>query len=174
MELSKGRIVAASTAATITAALFVALVWPVWPAIAVEVDGHPNAGGSLALDSDEQFAITFIHSLDLLPVQDWYVVREGEIVQDSARLISFGAGMGHIHGQGTGHADGRWWEIRDLDRPIGDLVLRVGRSSVDHRLRYPGGELALSACWPRERVTIRASKMSTLARVFGSSDPECR
>jgi hypothetical protein len=108
------------------------------------------------------------------------VIEEDQIVQDSARLISFGAGMGHIAGQGTGHAGGkwaaggRWWEIRDLDRPIGELVIRVGRDSVNHRLRYPDGELALSECWPLERVTVRATKVATMTRLLGPlSEPGC-
>lgn len=157
-----------------------ALWWPLWPAIAIDVDGQPDAGGSLALAADEQFGITFVHSVDDLPVQDWYVIEEGQIVQDSARLISFGAGMGHIAGQGTGHvggkwgAGGRWWEIRDLDRPIGELVIRVGRDSVNHRLRYPDGELALSECWPLERVTVRATKVATMTRLLVPlSEPGC-
>lgn len=171
-----GTFVAVAAAAVIVVG---ALCWPAWPAIAVDVDGRPAAGGSLPLAADEQFGISFVHSVDNLPVQDWYVIKEGQLVQDSSRLISFGAGMGHIAGRGTGHvggnwADGKWWEVRDIDQPIGDLVIRVGRDSVDHRLRYPDGELALSECWPLERVTVRATKVATITRLLGSlSGPGC-
>lgn len=122
-------------------------------AVVVEVDSEPV--GVLPMGPGERVGIRFIHSLDHLPVEDWYVVRDGELVQESTRLIQFGAGMGHIAGEGHGHADGDWWEISGMGRHIGTLVLRIGPASVDHRLLYRGREVSLSACWPGQRLTLR-------------------
>lgn len=141
----------------------VGLLWPVWPAVEIEVDG--DRAGLLQLEENERFGIIFMHSVDNLPVQDWYVVRDGEIVQESTRMRQYGAGMGNHPADGTGRAVDGWWEVGDMNRPIGDLVLRVGGSSVDHRLRHPHGEVALSQCWPRQRVAVRAVQVSTLMRV---------
>lgn len=122
-------------------------------AVAVQVDS--DVVGLLPMAPADRLGIRFIHSLDHLPVEDWYVVRGGELVQVSTRLVQFGAGMGHIAGEGRGHADGDWWEITGMERHIGTLVLRIGRASVDHRLLYRGQEVGLSACWPGQRLTLR-------------------
>jgi hypothetical protein len=156
----------AVTAALAGGALTAALLWPVWTAVSVEVAGERAA--LVPLEESERFGITFMHSVDDLPVQDWYVVRGGEIVQESTRMRQYGAGMGNHVDDGVGHAVDGWWEVSDMNRPIGELVLRVGSRSVDHRLRHQDGELALSRCWPRERVAIRVDEVSTLARVVSA------
>lgn len=130
-------------------------------AVAVELDGA-GVIGHLPLAPGEQLGVSFVHSVDKLPVQDWYVLRDGVLVQESTRLVQFGAGMGHIPGQGVGHDDGDWWEVTGLDRPIGTLVLRVGPASVDHRLLYRGRELSLSACWPGRRLMLRPVRTADL------------
>lgn len=127
------------------------------PAVVVEVDGA-GVVGHLPLEPGEQLGVSFIHSLDKLPVEDWYVLRDGSLVQVSTRLKQFGAGMGHIPGQGHGHADGDWWKVSGLERQIGALVLRIGPLSVDHRLLYRGHEVRLSTCWPGQRLTLRPAR----------------
>lgn len=123
-------------------------------AVVVGLDGV-GVIGYLPLAPGERLGVSFIHSVDKLPVEDWYVLGEGGLVQESTRLIQFGAGMGHIAGQGKGHSDGDWWVVAGMNRPIGTLVLRVGSASVDHRLLYRDRQLRLSVCWPRERLTLR-------------------
>lgn len=154
-------VAAALAGGALTAA---ALLWPVWTAVSVEVDGERAA--LVPLEESERFGITFMHSVDDLPVQDWYVVRGDEIVQESTRMRQYGAGMGNHVDDGDGRAVDGWWEVGDMNRPIGELVLRVGGRSIDHRLRHQDGELALSRCWPRERVAIRVDEVSTLDRVL--------
>jgi hypothetical protein len=146
-----------------------ALLWPVWTALTVEVGGARAA--LVPLEENERFGITFMHSVDDLPVQDWYVVRDGTIVQESTRMRQYGAGMGNHPGDGDGRAVEGWWEVASMNRPIGDLVLRVGAAPVDHRLRHPDGEVPLSRCWPRERVEVRVDEVSTLARLVSAVRP---
>lgn len=157
----------------VLAAAVIALAWPLWPALSVTPDGA--APGYLPVSADERFGLTFEHSVDHLPIEDWYHVESGSIVQDSTRLRQFGAGMGHIDGTGTGRDAGDWWEIVDMNRMIGDLVVRVGSARVDHRLVHPGGVLPLSRCWAGKRVTISPVRLSTVERVTASlrSPEEC-
>lgn len=135
------------------------------PAVAVEIDSRTV--GLLPVTPGDRLGISFIHSVDHLPVQDWYVLRDGELVQDSTRLVQFGAGMGHIPGQGHGHPDGDWWEVSGLDRHIGTLVLRIGPPSVEHRLLYRDREVNLSACWPGQRLTLRPVRTASAPPATG-------
>lgn len=153
----------------VTGLLGFALAWPVWPALAIERDGEP--AGVVRLDAEREFAITFLHSLDNLPVEDHYAVRGGQVVQTSTRLVEFGAGSAHLPGQGVGQADGRWWVISGMDHTIGEVNVRVGAASTEHELRYPDGVLHLADCWSGESVTLRATELSTLERILPASRP---
>lgn len=149
-----------------------ALLWPVWPGLEVGPEGRPAC--HLPLTDQQPFGLSFLHSVDGLPVQDWYHVEDDRIVQDATRLRQFGAGMGHIDGAGRGRAVDGWWEVGDLRRPIGTLVIRVGGPSVDHRLHHPDGVLALSERWSHTRVVIRPWRRSTLHRVLAPLlGPDC-
>lgn len=157
--------------AAAAAAVLGALV-PVWPALAVE----PESGGSghVFLGSGQRFTVSFVHSVDGLPVEDTYVLRDGQVVLESTRVREFGAGMGHIPGRGHGRPEGEWWVVDGIEEPIGDLHIRAGSEAVDHRLRYSGGEVSLSDCWVGERVTVRAGRVSTARRLLpGGTAPEC-
>ncbi|MDB1088981.1 DUF1850 domain-containing protein [Streptomyces sp. ACA25] len=149
-------------ALTALAAVLAALAWPVWPGLAVGPEDGP--GCRLPLATGDSFTLSFTHSVDRLPVQDRYHVENGKIVQDSTRLRQFGAGMGHISGDGVGREDGDWWEITGMARQVGDLTLRVGGPRIGHRLSHPGGELSLSQRWGGQRVAMRPVRQSTAAR----------
>ncbi|RNL82867.1 DUF1850 domain-containing protein [Halostreptopolyspora alba] len=146
-----------------------ALLVPVWPAVSVEAeDGRL---GVLGLNPGESFTLSFVHSLDKLPVEDVYEVRDGRIVQEATRVREFGAGMGHIPGRGEGHAEGQWWVVSGIDEPIDDFRVLVGSPETQHRLTFPDEEVTLSRCWSGERLTLRAMRQSTLERVLPVAGP---
>lgn len=155
------------------AALVVAALVPVWPALRLSVDG--DRLGHLPLAEGEQFTVSYVHSIDHLPIEENIEVRDGELVADSTRLRQFGAGMGQIPGQGTGRADGEWWVIEDMNRHVGpELAIRVGTASVDHRLRTPDTEVRLSPCLTSRRVAVEPARISTLVLLVGRSpQPVC-
>lgn len=163
MALSRRRRAALLAGLAVVPAALVALAWPAWPGLAVRPEGGPEC--RIALADGEPFGLSFVHSVDGLPVQDWYRVADGAIVQDATRLRQFGAGMGHISGQGTARAADGWWEVAGMDRPIGELTLRVGSAAVDHRLHHPGGVLALSEHWAGRRLVIDPERQSTIGRL---------
>lgn len=141
-------------------------------AVALEVSGA-GVVGYLPLGPHDRLGVLFVHSVDLLPVEDWYLLRDGALVQESTRLRQYGAGMGHIPGVGTGRADGDWWEVTGMNQHIGVLELRIGPPSVNHRLRHPGGEIALSDCWPGRRLTVRPVRAPVTAPFASASRPAC-
>jgi hypothetical protein len=147
------------------AGVALALAWPAWPALAVTPE--EGQGSRLPVGEGERFGLTFVHSHDHLPVEDWYHVSGGGIVQDATRLKQYGAGMGHVAGEGTGRDDGDWWVVDGMDRDIGELAIRVGPASVDHRLHHPGGVLPLSRCFTGQRVTVRPVTLSTFQLAAG-------
>ncbi len=144
------------TAGALVAAMFV----PVWPALSIHPDGA--SAGHERITAGEQFGLSFVHSVDHLPVEDWYRVDGADIVQESTRLRQFGAGMGHIAGVGRGHDAGDWWEITGMERHIGELVVRVGSAGVDHQLHLGDRRIPLTRCWAGQRVTVSATRISTL------------
>ncbi|MEU3019379.1 DUF1850 domain-containing protein [Nocardiopsis sp. NPDC007018] len=159
--------------AGLCAALLLAALVPVWPALRLSVDGERF--GHLPLAEGEQFTVSYVHSIDHLPIEENIEVRDGVLVADSTRLRQFGAGMGHIPGEGTGRADGEWWVIEDMNRTLGpQLAIRVGRASVDHRLRTPDTEVRLSPCLTARRVVVEPVRVPTLVLLFGGAPrPDC-
>ncbi|WP_051415479.1 DUF1850 domain-containing protein [Nocardiopsis sp. CNT312] len=149
------------------------LLWPVWPALGLTDDGEPL--GTLPLAEGEVFTISYVHSIDGLPIEENLAVREGRLVAESTRSVQYGAGMGQIPGEGHGYAEGRWWVVEAMDRDVGgEVVLRPGSAAVDHRLRTPGAEVRLSPCLTSHRVVIRPVRVSTLRLLFGQDPrPEC-
>lgn len=164
---------ALATGAAAVAAALAALLWPVHPALRVEDDGALL--GHLPLEPGEHLTIAYVHSIDGLPIEEDIAVRGDRLVVEATRLRQFGAGMGHIPGEGNGRADGRWWVIEDMDRDIGtEVVIRVGAPAVDHRLRTPGAEVRLSPCLTAHRVTVAPDRLSALDLLFtGPPRPQC-
>lgn len=146
-----------------------ALLLPVWPVLSVHAESGDR--GFLRLGDDAEFTVSFTHSIDGLPIEDEYQIRDGEVVLESTRIRSFGAGMGHIPGRGSGGADGTDWVVEEIDEPVGELHVRAGNAQVDHRLLYSQGEVALSRCWESERVTLSAARVSTLRWITAGPEP---
>lgn len=142
---------------------------PLWPAVTVN-----HGEDRLAAWRTEAFTLSYIHSIDGLPIEEDLRVTEGELVVERTRLKQFGAGMGHIAGEGQGHADGDWWVVDDLERDIGSQMhLRAGATRIDHRMTSAEHELRLSACLPGERITISAARVSALTLFTTPDDPAC-
>lgn len=148
------------------------LLLPVWPAVTVSAHGSTTA-----VLQENAFTISYIHSIDGLPIEEDLRRSEGELVVERTRLRQFGAGMGHIEGQGQGRSEGEWWVLDDLQRQIGpQMHLRAGAPAIDHRLRAGETELRLSRCLSGERITISAERVSALTYAltrdqFGCAEP---
>lgn len=152
------------------AGLAAAALLPAWPGLRVTHDEEV-----VAILPDDHLTISYVHSIDRLPIEEDLHVSDGEFIVDRTRLQQFGAGMGQIDGEGRGYADGSWWVVDELERPIGpEVLLRVGSPGVDHRLRSADTEVALSTCLAGERVRITPTRVSTVHLLRGARhDPEC-
>lgn len=150
--------------AALAASLIAALALPLWPALHVTHDGQ-----TVATLRGEELTISYVHSIDRLPIEEDLRVQDGDFVVERTRLRQFGAGMGQIEGEGHGYADGSWWVVDDLERSIGaELLVRVGRPQVDHRIAVGDTEVVLSGCLAGERVAITPHRLSTAALLLGT------
>lgn len=157
----------------IVLAVLAALALPVWPVLRVSSDGRV-----LALLPGQHVTISYVHSIDGLPIEEDLRAEDGHLIVERTRLVQFGAGMGQVVGEGHGRAEGRWWVVDDLDRDVGpEVLLRVGAEGVDHRIRTSRTELALSQCLPGRRVRVapaRAPAGALLLRAAGALGEDCR
>lgn len=115
--------------------------------------------------------ISYIHSIDRLPIEEELVVVNGELVVERTRVRQFGAGMGYASTDGLGYADGPWWVVDGMDRVIGpELLIRAGPAGVDHELEAGSTRLDLTGCWPGEQIRIAPERVSR-AQLWFASDP---
>lgn len=117
---------------------------------------NPKTGQTLEIgpmSEGETFELHFMHSVDKLPVQDFFVYRNGALVLEQTRCLSFGAGLGYA-GQGELKGENGWNIIDNMDRQVGTLPLRVG-TIADHRIIYRGEEFRLARYFaPKSLVLI--------------------
>ena len=110
------------------------------------------------LDRDEEFSITFVHSVNNTPVTDVYGVSEaGKIYLKRTVYYDFGAGVPFDlnEGESLSYTEDGAIVISGIDREISGFVLFVGTVS-DHTLSIGGRSLSLrELCGRNTRLRIR-------------------
>lgn len=97
------------------------------------------------MGEDEEFAITFIHSVNATPVTDWYAVDgEGDITLLRTVYYGFGAGVPFDlnEGETLSYDEDGAMVIGGIDRLIPDFLIFVGTVS-DHTLTLGDREISL-------------------------------
>jgi hypothetical protein len=93
----------------------------------------------------ERFEIWYTHSVDRKPVCEVFSLQRGKgIVLHETYFKMFGAGMGHWEGHGYVIGEGEWIKIKDIDKPLGSFLLRIGSRGVDHILSVKGNKINLT------------------------------
>lgn len=145
------------------------LLLPVWPAVTVT-----SQGTTTAVLPHEAFTISYVHSIDGLPIEEDLRPTDEGLVVERTRLRQFGAGMGHIDGEGRGYSDGAWWVLDDMERRIGpQMHLRAGAPAIDHQLHSTDTSLLLSQCLSGERITITAERISAVTYALARDQFGC-
>jgi hypothetical protein len=144
-----------------------ALWW--WPS-GVELIIAPRDSGDpilvLPLEPGERFTLHYVHSVDRAPVWEEHSVdRTGNIYVEEERFVMFGAGMGHWPGHGTLVSDGQHQVIKNIHKPVGEFVLRVGSSGVDHAIIWRGKRVNLSRIAAGRAVVVSARPLGPLERL---------
>ncbi|NLC77503.1 MAG: DUF1850 domain-containing protein [Clostridia bacterium] len=121
------------------------------------------ATGTVIIDfpvlESEKFQIHYTHSVDCLPVRETFRAEKGQLVLDEVHWMSFGAGLGYMD-QGKIRVENEWIIIEQMNRRVGQLLLRVG-TIADHRLVYRGEEYPLkNYVEGRELVQLSVARQS--------------
>lgn len=84
--------------------------------------------GQWKLSTKNQFALSFIHSVSVTPVIDYYQINDLSIIQTGERFEHHGAGLPSNVNEGTGweHKNGFFWLA--LQRPINKLIVRTDKN----------------------------------------------
>jgi hypothetical protein len=94
-----------------------------------------------SISEGDTFELRFIHSVDILPVRDFFLYHNGCLFLTQTRCLSFGAGLGYT-GQGDLKGEDGWNVIDNMNRRVVTLPLRLG-SIADHTIIFKGKELSL-------------------------------
>lgn len=93
----------------------------------------------------DHFEICYIHSVDQQPVCEVFKVKFGKgIVLHETYFRMFGAGMGHWEGHGYVASEAGWIKIKEINKAIGNFLLRIGSRGVDHVLSVKGKRFNLT------------------------------
>lgn len=143
----------------LTAFLSVTAAGAAWSGNTPELVISDHAGKEVILRTPlaygQSFTIRYIHSVDHSPVFEVFEAKKGQgLVLKETYFTMFGAGMGHWEGHGKIVQEGRWIKIKDINRPLGSFVLRIGSRGVDHTILLAEKEWNLSQKAPGRRVVV--------------------
>jgi hypothetical protein len=152
-----------------------ALWW--WPG-GLELIITPRDGGdpilALPLEPGERFTLQYVHSVDRAPIWEEHCVdQNGNIYVEEERFVMFGAGMGHWPGHGTLTRRGPHQVIENIHKPVGEFVLRVGSSGVDHTIIWRGKRVNLSHLAAGRAVVVSARPLGPLERLWPRWRADC-
>jgi hypothetical protein len=122
----------------------------------IDADGSPLV--AFTVRAEDRWCLVWNHSVAGFPVRDCFVFRPPAMILDSSHQPDFAAGLGYIEGRGKLRSDGvgGYW-IEDIDEPVpgNRLNLRVGSSTVDHRIEFKGMRYSLSERAANRLVVMR-------------------
>lgn len=112
----------------------------------------------IELTAPAHWCLVWNHSVQGFAVSDCFRVEQGRLFLDSSHQPDFAAGLGHTPGRGTLQSDDRQgYRIVDMQVPIpnNQFWLRVGATTVDHRIEAGSRLISLSQLAAGKRVQIR-------------------
>lgn len=128
------------------------------PCLVLEIPATGAIVWAAPLGRDESFQLCYIHSVDLLPVYETYTCKDMRLVLAGTRFLSWGAGLGFM-GEGILSEKNGWTIIKDMQRQVGTIPLRVG-TIAEHTLLYRGESIRLRDYVPPQTlVHIRMKKL---------------
>ena len=141
-----------------------------------EIDRDDHTGRAVFfLNSGEEFAISYTHSVDLLPVVEIYYSDGESIYLKETHFRNFGAGMGLLEGRGRYIEEEELLKIVDIDEKLDSFILRVGLIADQHLL-YRGSEYVLAGFFSEDaRLLLQVKKIplyKALIEGAFSSKPE--
>ena len=113
------------------------------------------------------FTLHYFHSVNGLPVWEKHRIDEkGMIYIEEERFVAFNAGMGHWLGHGALVDSGEFQIIKNINRPIGNFVIRIAQEKQRHTIIAGDRSVNLSKVLAGKAVCVSVEKVSLLGRLW--------
>jgi len=117
---------------------------------------------SWRIGEGENFTIEYIHSVELTPVSEIYIIKDDKIVLTESYFKSYGAGLPSTTPYKFEITD-KGFRIYDINQVMENIVYRTGAERANHRLIFQGKEYEfLDFTKPRSGVRFNAKNISIL------------
>ncbi|MFN2358459.1 MAG: DUF1850 domain-containing protein [Desulfotignum sp.] len=123
----------------------------------------------LPMEPDERFTLHYVHSVENTPIWEEHSMdKTGTLYIEEERYEKFGAGMGKMPGVGRMVTKGNHEAIVDMHMPVGNFVLRVGSTGVNHTIIWRGRQFNLSEKVPHRAVRFSGQPVNMLHKIWHS------
>lgn len=119
---------------------------------------------TIVLKENDFFVLSFIHSVNKRPVDEYIKIQNNQLVVFKARYDSFGAGMPEtsIDGLNLQMKENSILELTNINRRLDEFSLFVGRVA-EHSIQINGQKIPLNSLGsPGESLTFKPNKVSYL------------
>lgn len=124
---------------------------PVFQMFTITAQGSKQPIFIRSISTVRSFHISFTHSVNKTPVEEYYRIENGRFVLYKTVFSSYGAGMPELKNEyNFGIEDGKI-TITNLDTTLSDFSVFVG-TIASHRLHFSGGELYLAEIAPPQSL----------------------
>ena len=121
---------------------------------------------SWQIEEGASFTVAYTHSVQLCPVTETYVIKEGEIILTETYFESFGAGL-PASTPYTFEMKNKGFRIYNINEVMNDLVYRTGAERANHVLIYRNKNYKfLDFSKPRTGVEFKVSRVPLLAYIL--------
>lgn len=120
---------------------------------------------SWKIKEDESFTIEYIHSVQLTPVSETYIVKKDKIILIESYFNSYGAGLPATTPYKF-QITGKGFRIYEINEIMEYLIYRTGAERANHKLILGGREYVfLDFTEPRSGVEFNVKKMGVLTYI---------
>jgi len=131
----------------------------------------PKSGGApllaVPIQPGESFTLHYYHSVNGCPIWEKHNIdNRGKIHIQEERFIAFAAGMGHWPGHGHLTRKGTYQVIENINKPIGNFILRVADEKQKHTIIWRGKSLNLSRMAAGQAVVVSINSTNALKRLW--------
>lgn len=121
---------------------------------------------SWQVEDGESFKIAYTHSVQLCPVSETYIIKDGDIILTETYFESYGAGLPATTPYKF-EMKNKGFRIYEINEVMKDLVYRTGAERANHELIYKNKRYKfLDFSKPRTGVEFEVNRVSLLSYIM--------